>query len=106
MRDVHVEQSVAIHVCGVDAHAGFVLPILADIQTTHMEQAEGGTTYMSASDPRIHFGMGKRSKIASLVITWPSGQVNTLTKAPLDQIIAVKDGSGVVPRLFAKVPSR
>ncbi len=41
-----------------------------------VEQAKGGTSYMSASDPRIHFGLGKRAKIDSLEITWPSGQVD------------------------------
>jgi hypothetical protein len=71
----------------------------------HVEQAEGGASYMSASDPRIHFGLGKRSKIESLVITWPSGQVDKLTNVPLDTIIAVKEGVGIVPHLFPRVPS-
>src|SRR5213078_2668107 len=30
---------------------------------SHVEQSKGGTSYMSASDPRIHFGLGKRTKI-------------------------------------------
>jgi len=71
-----------------------------------VEQLKGGMGYMSASDPRIHFGLGKRSRIESLVITWPSGQVDKLTDLPLDKIIAVKEGSGIVPRNFPKVPSR
>lgn len=71
-----------------------------------IEQAKGGTSYMSASDPRIHFGLGKRSKIESLVITWPSGQVDKLTNVPVDKIIAVKEGVGIVPHLFPKVPAR
>jgi len=61
---------------------------------------------MSASDPRIHFGVGKRTKIDSLEITWPSGQIDRLTNVPLDQIIAVKEGAGIIPRNFPKVPSR
>src|SRR5271170_1225796 len=72
----------------------------------HVEQAEGGTSYMSASDPRIHFGLGKRSKIESLLITWPSGHVDKLTDLPIDTIIAVKEGTGIVPHPFPKVPSR
>jgi len=67
------------------------------------EQAKGGMGYMSASDPRIHFGLGKRTSIASLEITWPSGQVDRLTKIPIDQIIAVKEGTGIVPRQFPKI---
>jgi hypothetical protein len=73
---------------------------------THVEQAKGGMSYMSASDPRILFGLGKRTKIESLEITWPSGQVDRLTNVPIDRIIAVKEGTGIVPRNFPKVPSR
>ena len=72
----------------------------------HVEQAKGGMSYMSANDPRIHFGLGKRTKIDSLEITWPSGQVDKLTNVPIDQIIAVKEGTGIVPRLFPKVSSK
>jgi enediyne biosynthesis protein E4 len=61
---------------------------------------------MSASDPRIQFGLGKRTKIESLTITWPSGQVDKLTNVPIDQIIAVKEGTGIVPHPFPKVPGR
>jgi hypothetical protein len=71
-----------------------------------VEQAKGGMGYMSASDPRIHFGLGKRAKIDSLEITWPSGQTDRLTSVPLDKIIAVKEGSGIVSRNFPKVPGR
>ena len=71
-----------------------------------VDEAKGGTSYMSASDPRIHFGLGKRNKIESLQITWPSGQVDKLTNVPVDTIIAVKEGAGIVPRTFAKVKSR
>jgi hypothetical protein len=71
-----------------------------------VKQAVGGTSYMSASDPRIHFGLGKRSKIDSLVITWPSGQVDQLTNVAVDQIIAVKEGAGIVPHPFPKVRSK
>jgi hypothetical protein len=60
---------------------------------------------MSASDPRIHFGLGKRTKIQSLEITWPSGQVDKLTNVPVDQIIAVKEGAGIVPRKFPRISS-
>jgi enediyne biosynthesis protein E4 len=68
----------------------------------HVEQAKGGMGYMSASDPRIHFGLGKRTKIDSLEITWPSGRVDRLTNVPIDQIIAVKEGIGIVPRKFPR----
>jgi enediyne biosynthesis protein E4 len=70
-----------------------------------IEQAKGGMSYMSASDPRIHFGLGKRAQITSLEITWPSGQIDQLTTVPINQIITVKEGTGIIPRQFPKIPS-
>jgi len=84
---------------------GASLKLVAEGET-HVEQAKGGMSYMSASDPRIHFGLGKRSKIELLEITWPSGQVDRLKDVPVDKIIAVKEGAGIVPRSFPKVPSK
>jgi len=73
---------------------------------THVEQSKGGMSYMSASDPRIHFGLGKRTKIDQLEIIWPSGQVDRLKDVPVDKILAIKEGIGIVPRNFPKVPSK
>jgi hypothetical protein len=84
---------------------GAVLKLTAE-GSIQVDQAKGGTSYMSASDPRIHFGLGKRSKIDSLVITWPSGQIDKLANVPIDTIIAVKEGVGIVPHPFPKVKSR
>ncbi len=68
-----------------------------------VEQAKGGMSYMSANDPRIHFGLGKRTKIESLEITWPSGQKDRLQNIAIDQIITVKEGAGIIPRAFPKI---
>ncbi len=69
-------------------------------------QAIGGASYMGASDTRIHFGLGQRKSIDSLEITWPSGAVEKYTKVPLNQIITVKEGEGIIPRKFPKVSGR
>jgi hypothetical protein len=69
------------------------------------EQSKGGMGYMSASDPRIHFGLGSRTAIESLEITWPSGVVQKLTNVPVDQIIAVKEGTGIVAHKFPRIVS-
>ena len=74
--------------------------------SVHVEQAKGGMSYMSANDPRIQFGLGKRTKIDSLEITWPSGQLDRLTHVPIDKNIAVKEGTGIVPHKFPRIPSK
>src|SRR6266567_376016 len=73
---------------------------------TQMKQAEGGTGYMSASDPRIHFGLGQRKTIESLEVTWPSGVVDKLSNIPINQIVAVKEGGGIVPRNFPRIAAK
>src|SRR5260370_41061837 len=70
---------------------------------SHVQQAKGCMSYMSASDPRIFFGLGKRTRIDSLEITWTSGLVEKLTNVPTDKIIAVKEGAGIVPHPFPKI---
>ena len=38
-------------------------------------RSEGGS-YQSASDPRLHFGLGTAERINMLKIVWPSGRVD------------------------------
>jgi len=73
---------------------------------TQYQQRKGGMGYMSAQDPRIHFGLGQRKTIESLEITWPSGAVEKLTDLPINQIITVKEGTGIVPGRFPRIPSK
>ncbi|HLY60689.1 MAG TPA: CRTAC1 family protein [Terriglobia bacterium] len=73
---------------------------------TQVKQSQGGMGYMSASDPRIHFGLAQRKTIESLTVTWPSGTVDKLSHLPIDQIIAVKEGVGIVARAFPKIAAQ
>jgi hypothetical protein len=47
--------------------------------------------YLSASDPRVHFGLGDSLKADSIEIRWPSGIVQTLTNIKGDQQIQVDE---------------
>jgi hypothetical protein len=47
--------------------------------------------FMSTSDRRVHFGLGKEDKIASIEIRWPSGTVQQLTDVKADQILRVEE---------------
>jgi enediyne biosynthesis protein E4 len=67
------------------------------------DQRKGGMSYQSAQDPRLHFGLGQRSSVDSIEIVWPSGSVTKLANIKADQIIAVKEGAGIVERPFPRV---
>ena len=48
-------------------------------------------SYLSASDKRIHFGLGKDALIQTIEIRWPSGIVQRLSDVKGDQILSVDE---------------
>ena len=67
------------------------------------DQRKGGMSYQSAQDPRLHFGLGSRSTIDVVEITWPSGIATKIPHLKSDQIIAVKEGVGIVEHPFPRI---
>ena len=49
-------------------------------------------SYLSASDRRVHFGLGSAVKVDSLIVHWPSGQTDTLKNVPANQQITIIEG--------------
>ncbi|HKW89195.1 MAG TPA: CRTAC1 family protein [Candidatus Acidoferrales bacterium] len=70
------------------------------------DQRKGGMSYQSAQDPRLHFGLGSHSNVDSIEIRWPGGIVTALGKLKADQVIAVKEGEGLVERPFPRIKQR
>lgn len=52
-----------------------------------------GGSYLSSHDPREILGVGAATKIDSIEIKWPSGQVTKLTNPPLRKYMKVVEGS-------------
>ncbi|HET8825645.1 MAG TPA: ASPIC/UnbV domain-containing protein, partial [Terriglobales bacterium] len=48
-------------------------------------------SYLSASDKRVHFGLGAEATIQKLEIRWPSGVRQTLTNVAADQVLQVDE---------------
>ena len=59
------------------------------------QEVHSGDGYISQSDLRLHFGLGKSSKAEKIVIRWPSGLIETLSDLPANQYYTVREGSGV-----------
>jgi hypothetical protein len=49
------------------------------------------SSYLSASDKRVHFGLGGESSIQKLEIRWPSGVRQTLTNVAVDQVLQIDE---------------
>jgi hypothetical protein len=60
------------------------------------------SSFYSSNDPRLHFGLGPEIS-ADLDIRWPSGLRETFKAVRANQIIVVKEGTGIVA---AKKPGK
>jgi len=49
-------------------------------------------SYLSASDKRVHFGLGAATTVDSLSIRWPSGLIQTVKSPPINKYITVREG--------------
>jgi enediyne biosynthesis protein E4 len=58
-------------------------------------EVRGGGSYLSQNDLRLHFGLGKSTKIDSVEIRWPSGKLETLENLPADSIYTIVESSGI-----------
>jgi enediyne biosynthesis protein E4 len=54
-------------------------------------EARCPTTYLFQGDRRLHFGLGKASKVDSIEIAWPSGQSQRLENVRPGQILKVRE---------------
>jgi hypothetical protein len=70
------------------------------------DQRKGGMSYQSAQDPRLHFGLGQRTKIDTIEIQWPSGMTTKVGGVKCDQIITIEEGKGIAERPFPRVAPR
>jgi len=52
------------------------------------------SSFYSANDPRLHFGLGA-AKSANLEIRWPNGLKETIANVSADQLVTVREGSGI-----------
>jgi len=53
------------------------------------------SSFYSANDSRLHFGLGAAAS-ASLVIRWPNGNTETIERVEADQLVSIREGSGIV----------
>jgi len=45
--------------------------------------------YLSTNEPAVHFGLGKTTKIDSIVVVWPDGKSNSIAGVTANQVVKV-----------------
>jgi len=68
------------------------LTILGDTQTAMMRS---GSSYLSASELVLTFGLAQQDKADSVEIRWPSGQIDRLSNISAGQTVIVTEGKGI-----------
>lgn len=53
----------------------------------------GGSSYQSAHDPRLHFGLGDLSQVERVVVAWPSGQIDRLEQVLANRVVLVRESA-------------
>jgi len=55
------------------------------------------SSYLSSSDKRVHFGLGKAPVVESIEIRWPSGIVQTLQNVAADRVVQIDEPAATDP---------
>lgn len=62
---------------------------------TQMDEVRSGGSFMSQSDFRLHFGLGKAT-VANLAVRWLDGKTESFSKVDAGQIVTIEEGKGIV----------
>ena len=65
---------------------------------TQTEMLRSGSSYLSASELVLTFGLGPRDKADSIEIRWPSGQLDRLSAVPAGATLTVTEAKGITSR--------
>jgi enediyne biosynthesis protein E4 len=72
--------------------------------TNRVKQRLGGTSYCSASDPRLLFGLGTIRIIDQVKVRWPSGATSTVKNVAANQYLTIKEAATVNLRRRSPTP--
>lgn len=61
-----------------------------------IDEVRSGGSFFSQNDFRLHFGLGVAPRVDLLEIRWPSGAMERIKNCGADQIILIREGSGVI----------
>jgi enediyne biosynthesis protein E4 len=63
---------------------------------TQIDEVRSSNGYFSASDLRLHFGLGDAKKVDLIEIRWPSGIVDRLTNLDVNRLYVIEEGGKIL----------
>ena len=70
-------------------------PDQRDPRPTIWRRVRTDGSYLSASDVRVHVGLGASAADAGVIVQWPDGQRERFTGVAVDRVVTLRRGSGV-----------
>jgi hypothetical protein len=64
-----------------------------------IDDVRSGGSFCSHNDLRIHVGLGAQKRADRIEVAWPSGAADTVAGADADQLVVIREGTGVVRRV-------
>ena len=68
---------------------GAVVTVVLENGRRLVRQVLAGSSYLSSEDPRVHFGLGKATRVEQLTVRFPSGKTASLRNVALDRVVDV-----------------
>jgi hypothetical protein len=65
--------------------------MLTDDGRRQVRQRLGGGSYLSASDPDLHFGLGAATRVERIQVRWPSGRTTELRDLAADRRLTITE---------------
>jgi hypothetical protein len=70
---------------------------------TQIQEAQSQSSFLSCNDSRLHFGLGAATS-AEIRVRWASGEWQTILDVAANQLLTVKEGTGIVTSLGFSLP--
>jgi hypothetical protein len=67
-------------------------------ELTQSRMVKTGSSYLSQSELPLTFGLGKRDRVESVVISWPSGKTEDYKNLAPGRCYECTEGKGIVPQ--------
>jgi enediyne biosynthesis protein E4 len=63
---------------------------------SQIDEVMSGSSYYSQNDFRLHFGLGRATKVDSVDLSWPSGLKESFQNLPANRLFVIQETKGIV----------
>jgi hypothetical protein len=65
---------------------------------SQIDEVMSGSSYYSQNDFRLHFGLGRATKVELVELAWPSGVKETFRDLLANHLFVIQETKGIVSR--------